>query len=173
MSIPTRRRLVLLTLSAVVAAVLPAYLRAYSVSGSSDAPTLLLGDTAIVSRAAYWVKLPYSTVKLLHFSHPKRGDLVQVSRPVRPFLALKRVIGVPGDTIEIRDNRVMIDGRSLPLKALPRKAFSWVPESHMMGSAAYDEDGHWVAFTSGAGKHRDVAAVRLNSDEYYLLGDNR
>jgi len=173
MPISTRRRLIYLTISAGVVLVLPAYLRAYSLSGSSDAPTLLLGDKAIVNQAAYWVKLPYSQIKLLHLSRPKRGDLVQVLRPDRPLLVLKRVIGLPGETIEIRDNRVLIDGQPLPLKALPGTDFSWVPKSHLMGNTVYDESGHWAAFTTGAGKYRDVASVRLRGDEYFLLGDNR
>ena len=94
-------------------------------------------------------------------------------RPDRHVLAFKRVIGLPGETIEMHDNRVTIDGRAIPLKALSRGDFSWVPESHTMGSTVYDEDGHWAAFTSGVGQFRDLAAVRLNSDEYFLLGDNR
>jgi hypothetical protein len=51
MSIPARRRLVIISISTVVLLILPAYLRAYTLSGPSDAPTLLLGDTAIVNEA--------------------------------------------------------------------------------------------------------------------------
>jgi signal peptidase I len=120
-----RRRIVLLTLATAAVLLLPVYLRAYSVSGSSDAPTLLLGDTAIVNQAAYWIKLPFSQLKLLHLACPKRGDLVQVLRPDRPLVTFKRVIGLPGETIEIHDNRVLIDGRTLPVKALPRGDFAW------------------------------------------------
>jgi signal peptidase I len=173
MPMPNWRRIVLLTLSTAAVLLLPVYLRAYSVSGSSDAPTLLLGDTAIVNQAAYWVNIPFSQIRLLHVSRPKRGDLVQVLRPDRPLLAFKRVIGLPGETIEMHDNRVMIDGRAIPLKALPRGNFSWVSGSHSMGGTVYDEDGHWAAFTSGFGQYRDLTSVRLKGDEYFLLGDNR
>jgi signal peptidase I len=158
---------------AVVIVLLPAYLRAYSVSGSSDAPTLLRGDKVIVNQAAYWLKLPYTQFKLFRISRPKRGDLVQVRRPDRLGLVFKRVIGLPEETIEIRDNRVIIDGQPLALKALSEMDFSWVPASHRMGNTVYDEDGHWVAFTPGAGEHRDFAPIRLRGNEYFLLGDNR
>jgi signal peptidase I len=172
MSIPARR-VILLTLSALVLLILPAYLRAYSVSGSSDAPTLLVGDKAIVNQAAYWINLPYTKIRLLHISRPKRGDLVQVLRPDRPDPAFKRVIGLPEETIGIRDNRVIIDGRLLPLRPLSGVNASWVPKSHGMGNTVYDEDGHWAAFTLGAGNYRDIASVHLKNDEYFLLGDNR
>lgn len=94
-------------------------------------------------------------------------------RPDKPVPAFKRVIGLPGETIEIRDNRVLIDGSEIPLRVLSRDNFSWVPESHKMGSAVYDEDGHWVAFTPGARQYRNLSAINLKGDEYFLLGDNR
>jgi len=173
MLLPKRRYLFLLTLAAAAVLILPAYLRAYTVSGASDAPTLLLGDTAIVNRAAYWVQLPYSRIRLFRVSRPKRGDLVQVLRPDRPLLVFKRVIGLPGETIEMRDNRIFVNGRVLPLTTLPAADFSWVPASHSMAGTVYDEDGHWAAFAAGAGEYRDLAPLRLNKDEYFVLGDNR
>lgn len=81
------RRHVVILGSVALFLTLPAYLRAYSLSGASDAPTLLYGDQAIVNQAAYWVKLPYSDVRLLHVSRPKRGDLVLVQRPDNPARA--------------------------------------------------------------------------------------
>src|SRR5271157_3258862 len=111
------RRLVILA-SAALFLILPGYLRAYSLSGTSGAPTLLLGDQAIVNQAAYWVRLPYVDMRLLQVSRPRRGDLVLVQRPDDPARACKRVIGLPGETIEMRDNCVLIEGRALPLKAL-------------------------------------------------------
>jgi signal peptidase I len=150
---------------------LPAYLKAYTLSGSSDAPTLLSGDTALVNQAAYWINVPYTQTRLIHISHPKRGDLVQVQRPDSPAKAFKRVIGLPGEVIEMRDNRVIVNGHVLPAVLL-QADFSWVPSTHRMASTVYDEDGHWAAF-SAAGYKRDFAPVLLKSDEYFLLGDNR
>ncbi len=169
----TRRRLIFLSLVVVVVVLLPAYLRAYSLSGASDAPTLLLGDKVVVNQAAYWLKLPYTHIKLLHVSRPKRGDMVLMRPPKSLLLIFKRVIGLPGETIEIRDNRVSVDGQPLPLRVLSRADFSWVPDSHHMGNTVYEEDGHWVAFTPGAGEHRTFDSIRLKSNEYFLLGDNR
>ena len=169
----TRSRRTLLTLLAAVVVLLPAYLRAYTLSGASDAPTLLLGDKVLVNQAAYWIKLPYTQVKLLHISRPKRGDLVLVKAPDVPGLIFKRVIGLPEETIEVRDNRVIVNGRPLPLKVLSARDFSWVPLNHRMGNTVYDEDGHWIACTPAAGEHRNFASIRLRNEEYFLLGDNR
>jgi signal peptidase I len=169
----SKRRLIVLSLLAAVIFVLPAYLRAYSLSGVSDAPTLLLGDKVLVNQAAYWIKLPYTGVKLIQVSRPRRGDMVLVRLPDLRIPVFKRIIGLPGETIEIRENSVLINGQPLSLKALSGKDFSWVPVSHHMGNTVYDEDGHWIAFTPGTGEHKNFAPIHLKSDEYFLLGDNR
>ena len=169
-----KRQLVVLSAALLVLAIVPAYLRAYNLTGGSDAPTLLRGDQAIVNHAAYRIYLPYTHIELCRIAQPRRGDLVLVQRPDNPARAFKRVIGLPGETIEMRDNRILIDGRMLPLTPLPRADFSWVPaERHKMGSTVFNEDGHWVAFTPGAGADRDMAPLRLAPGQYFLLGDNR
>ncbi len=42
-----------------------------------------------------------------------------------------------------------------------------------MGSSVFDEDGHWIAFTPGAGRWRDFGPIHLSGDQFFLLGDNR
>jgi len=172
MPVPTRR-LLAIAIPLVVLTIVPAYLRAYTLSGASDAPTLLLGDTAVVNQAAFWLKLPYTQVRLLRVAQPKRGDLVQILRPDRPLLVFKRVIGLPREVIQIRENQVIVDGQPLSLRPLPHTDFSWVPESHHMGSTVYQEDRHWVGFTPGTGEFRNYGPVELAADEFFLLGDNR
>lgn len=162
-----------LLISAIVLSVLPAYLRAISLSGASEAPTLLLGDTTIVNEAAYSVRLPYSKVKLLRIGSPKRGDMVQLRLLDRTSLGLKRVMGVPGETIEVRENRVIVNGQAIPVKTLNRADFAWVPEVHRIGSSVESEDGHWIAFTPGKSEYRNHPPIRLADGLYFLLGDNR
>ena len=143
------RRLLAVAVPLAVLATAPAYLHAYKLSGSSDAPTLLLGDLAVVNQASFRLKLPYTEVNLLRVAQPKRGDLVQILRPDRPLLVFKHVIGLPREVIEIRENQVAVNGQTLALRPLPPNDFSWVPESHHMGNHVYKEDLHWVAFTPG------------------------
>jgi signal peptidase I len=85
----------------------------------------------------------------------------------------KRVIGLPGETVEFRENRVVVDGRVLPLRPLSRAKFDWVTPINHIGSNVYDEDGHWISFTPGEGKYRNHQPVRLGPHEYFLVGDNR
>ena len=80
-------------------AILPAYLRAMTVSGPSDAPTLLLGDQVLVDMSAYQVNVPYTAISLWRRKGPDRGDMVMFNVPNRPNArGFKRLIGLPGDT---------------------------------------------------------------------------
>src|ERR1700733_9577536 len=80
-------------------AVLPTYLRAFKLVTPSMAPSINIGDSFLVNKAAYFV------------GSPKRGDMVQLVLPHNSFVVIKRVIGLPGETVEFRENRVLINGR--------------------------------------------------------------
>ncbi len=131
---------------------LPAYLQAYTLSGPSDIPTVLLGDKVVVNSAAYWLKLPYSSVRLFRTGSPKRGDFVLLHILNNPRLRsrfFKRVMGLPGETIEVRENRVIVNGRTVPVRDLNPADFAWVPKAHPIGSKVQDENGHWITFSPG------------------------
>jgi signal peptidase I len=155
---------------------IPAYLRAYTLAGPSDIPTVLLGDLVIVNTAAYRLSLPYSHVELFHTGRPKRGDFALVHLMNDPRLKaafFKRIIGLPGETIEIRENRVIINDRPIPVRELNVADFAWVPKAHPIGTVVQDEDGHWITFTPGKSEQRNHPPVHLSDREYFVLGDNR
>jgi len=85
----------------------------------------------------------------------------------------KRVMGLPGETIEIRENRIVINGRALPVTNLNPADFAWVPKTHPIGSTVQNEEGHWITFTPGASEHRNYPPIRLAESQYFVLGDNR
>lgn len=172
----SKRNFRALSLVTIGLALLPAYLRAYVLAGPSDIPTVLLGDKVIVNHAAYSLKLPYSDVRAFRTGSPSRGDFVLLRLSDHPRLKspfFKRIIGLPGERVEVRDNQVMVDGRKLSLKALNPTDFAWVPRNHPIGSEVQDEDGHWITFTPGKGEFRNHGPVQLRAQEYFVLGDNR
>jgi len=87
----------------------------FAVPGGSMAPTLLEGDVVAVSRLAYGVKLPFSGLTLLPFTSPRRGDVVVFSDPRdRSRRMVRRVIGLAGDVVELREQRLFIGGVAQP-----------------------------------------------------------
>jgi signal peptidase I len=155
---------------------IPAYLHAYVLSGASDIPTVLLGDKVVVNHAAYELRLPYSQVPLFRTGLPKRGDFILLRLNNHPRLKaafFKRIMGLPGEVIEMRENRIIVNGRPIPVRELNPADFAWVPRAHPIGSVVADEDGHWITFTPGKAEQRNHPPVRLADREYFVLGDNR
>src|SRR5580693_8030472 len=67
-------------------------------------PTILEGDRIFVNKLAYDLKVPFTTAHLLTWSDPKRSDVVILFSPADGERLVKRVVAVPGDTIELRNN---------------------------------------------------------------------
>jgi signal peptidase I len=82
------------------------------------------------------------------------------------------VIGVPGDTVEMADNRVIVNGSALPMHELNRANFGWVAPENRIGSVVAEEAGHLIAFTPGT-PYDSHAPVHVGAGEYFMLGDNR
>lgn len=154
-------------------AIVPSYLRAYKVSTPSETPSINIGDSLLVNKAAYNLRLPYSRVTLVRTASPKRGDMVLLALPGGTHVGPKRVMGLPGETIEFRENRVLINGHMLPLAPLNRADFNWVAPANKIGSGVYNEDGHWISFTPGKCQCRNHQPVTLNEHQYFFVGDNR
>lgn len=110
---------------------------------------------------------------MLHMGSPRRGDIVQALLPAHIGIAIKRVMGLPGETIEVRDNRVIIDGRPLPVQPFDGGVFAGVRAAHKMGSTVVLEEGHMIAFTPGKSEYRNCLPVKLGPADYFLMGDNR
>src|SRR5258708_28400396 len=138
-------------------AVLPSYLWPYSLTGASEAPSILVHDTFVVNRAAYDFRLPYSHITLFRTGTPHRGDIVQAYLPAAIGLGLKRIVGLPGETVEVRENRVIVDGRPLPVETLDSAGFAWVPAGHRLGSPVAREAGHLAAGPPAVERDRNSA----------------
>jgi signal peptidase I len=160
----------------VVLGLLPAYIGAYTISGSSDAPTLLLGDKVWVLRGAYDIRIPYFDRVLLTRGQRTLGDLVQVASPKDGRQILKRVVALPGDWVSMQQHRLRINGVLLEYAATDGAAFRSVsPENHL-GSVIETEmlgsHAHLITFTPGSARNSFVE-VLVPPDHFFLLGDNR
>lgn len=171
-----KRKKLLLVLGPIgLVALLPAYLAALTVAGPSEAPTLLLGDRVLVNKAAYGLNVPYTQVPLLKMATPRRGDLVLFFVPNRGYEGIKRVVALPGDTVEMRENQLYLNGEPVAQNPLERGKFDrWVPAVHHLGSVvARESSGNWITYTPGKSSLRSFAQQTVPEGHYFLLGDHR
>ena len=88
-------------------------IQAYKIPSGSMKPTLQIGDHILVSKFNYGIKLPWIRSTLIPIGAPKRGDIVVFIYPEdRSKDFIKRLIGLPGDKIEVRDKKILVN--SLP-----------------------------------------------------------
>ncbi|MCF8048833.1 MAG: signal peptidase I, partial [Desulfarculaceae bacterium] len=135
------------------ALVLSAVLRAGVVQASwvpsgSMEPTLLPGDHMLVNKLCYDIKLPFTEVVLLPVGDPQRGDVVVFANPAgHGSDFVKRIVGLPGETVQMRGKVLYIDG-----KPLVQDWGRYAPRSHM-------------------GEH--FGPVKVPPGSYFMMGDNR
>jgi signal peptidase I len=87
----------------------------FRIPSDSMMPTLLDGDFIIVNKYAYGLRLPVINRKVIPIGEPQRGDVVVFRYPVDPSTNfIKRLVGLPGDRVEVHDNLILINGKPVP-----------------------------------------------------------
>src|SRR5262249_22676420 len=81
----------------------------YKVPSGSMEPTVKTGDHVVVNKAAYGIRIPTTSDWVVRYGDPQRGDIV-VLEADEPTILLKRVVAVGGDTVEVKNGQVFIDG---------------------------------------------------------------
>ncbi len=132
------------------------------VPSGSMRPTIIEGDRIFVNKMAYDVRLPFTHVSLVHVADPQRGDIALFDSSVADKRLIKRVIGVPGDVVQMRRNRLIINGVPVAYSTVQGRQVEHLPEvSHMVDTAE---------------RHRgfgDFGPVQVPPDQYLMLGDSR
>ena len=128
--------------------------QAFKIPSGSMEPTLLVGDHILVNKFIYGVKLPLIRNTIIPVSQPKRNDVIVFIYPVdksKDFI--KRVIGLPGDKVEILGHKVLINGK------------------------AFDDKYGYFAPDEGNASHQNnatkIGPILVPEGQYFVMGDNR
>ncbi len=140
-----------------------------SISGASMLPTLVDGDKVWVNKLAYDVKVPFTDVTLAKLSDPTRGDIVIIDSAQARKRLVKRIVGVPGDQVEIQNNALIINGDSVDYEVLSRDGGAMIIEEALPGR------NHQVRLTQYLmnASSRSYGPVVVPENRYFVLGDNR
>lgn len=140
----------------VLAIILALFIRtfivqAFFIPSGSMLDTLQIGDRLLVNKFLYGIKIPFTDKYLVRFSDPQRGDIIVFRYPEDPSVDfIKRIVGVPGDVLFMKDNVLYRNGKP-------------VDEPFVRHS----EPG------SNPLARRNFDAVVVPEDEYFVMGDNR
>ncbi len=140
-------------------------------------PTILEGDRIFVNKLAYGLRVPFTNWEVAHWSSPTRGEVVVFRSPVDGQRLVKRVIGLPGDTVALRSNVLLVNGTPasyLPLGASTGAALPGTQLPHTFATESFATGPkHVVMSTPVLPAMRNFGPVTVPADQYFVLGDNR
>lgn len=155
----------------------------FRIPSSSMMPTLLIGDFILVNKFSYGVRLPVLNTKLIEVGSPKRGDVVVFKYPGRgptdPKRGedyIKRVVGIPGDTIEYRGKVIHVNGE--PVAQIDPESYVGVGQgANMTGAERRTElvNGiqHDILVNRENWSSMDAGPFTVGQNQYFVMGDNR
>jgi signal peptidase I len=143
----------------------------FRIPSDSMMPGLLAGDFIFVSKFSYGLRLPVINSKVIATSDPKRGDVVVFRLPANPSVNyIKRLMGLPGDHVVVQNDRVTINGQTMPLQM----DGTYNEHGYQDAQLATEDLGtvkHTVMFLPGY-LPRDFDGV-VPAGHYLFMGDNR
>jgi signal peptidase I len=140
-------------------------------------PTILEGDRVFVNKLAYDLKVPFTTWHLAKWANPERGDIVVFFSPHDEARVVKRVIGLPGDTIELRNEKLVVNGEAVDYGPLETGISDQLPEAEkrqsLFATEWLPERPHAVMAIPGISAKRSFGPVVVPEGHYFMMGDNR
>jgi signal peptidase I len=144
----------------------------FRIPSASMMPGLVDGDFIFVNKFSYGLRLPVLNTKVVSVDEPTRGDVVVFRLPSSPSINyIKRLVGLPGDHVVVRDNRVFINGMPIPLAADGTYMGGYGFTGAALGTERFGDTEHVVMFATGRAATDFEATVPQGM--YFFMGDNR
>lgn len=164
------------------------FIQAFKIPSESMQNTLLVGDHLFVNKAAYGFRIPFTNVRFGELSPIKKGDIIVFQFPAKDRSQIncgesqygrdfvKRVIGLPGDTVEVKERELFVNGEKVPLQGYERyeniQREAYQPEEDL---ELYQKvwENHQLDNYYGIYLRDNFGPVTVPENHYFGMGDNR
>jgi len=140
----------------------------YTVPTGSMQPTIQEGDRVVVNKMAYDIRLPFTEWSLLRLNLPQRGEIAVFESKATDMRLIKRIIGLPGDVVSMKNEIIKINGETLTYKPVSQNA-SIQSSIETIGVITH----HINIDTSKSNNLSNFSPITVPAGHYLVLGDNR
>ncbi len=143
----------------------------FRIPSSSMVPTLLIGDFIFVNKFNYGLRLPVLNTKILDVGDPKRGDVVVFRLPSEPSVNyIKRLVGLPGDTVKYVNGRLFINEKPIDIEAVG----PYAGDGQENASLFREQLGSgWHELLHMPGRPSRQGTFIVPAGHFFMMGDNR
>ena len=162
----------------------------FKIPSGSMIPTLEVGDFILVNKFAYGIRLPVINKKIIEVGNPKRGDVMVFRYPEDPSLDyIKRVVGLPGDTVAYQNKRLTINGAEVPVSRIgdyfhPERVYYSEQFVEKLGDVehrilndtdapAFVPDAVQFPYRENCTYNAAGVICKVPEGHYFMMGDNR
>ncbi len=143
----------------------------FRIPSSSMVPTLLVGDFIFVNKYIYGLRLPVLNTEVWEIDDPQRGDVIVFRLPSDPSTNyIKRLVGLPGDTVTYRNRRLFINGKIVASESAGKYRGEG-QRGALLYNETLDETEHEILLMPGRPGMEGTYVVP--ADHYFMMGDNR
>lgn len=162
----------------------------FKIPSGSMIPTLLVGDFILVNKFTYGIRLPVINTKIIDINEPQRGDVMVFRYPEDPSLDyIKRVVGMPGDTVAYQDKKLSINGKAVEMNQVadflhPERLYYSQQYTEKLGDVDHRvlNDADAPAYIPGVSSfpyrenctyNASGVICKVPDGHYFMMGDNR
>jgi len=136
-------------------------------------PTIQEGDRVVVNKLAYDLKVPFTTTEIAKWSDPKRGDIVVLFSPEDGTRLVKRVVAIPGDKLELRNEQLFVNGQAATWKSLGQQFDMQQGQTMILQESLLGITHKVMLSPMYGGEKSTFGPLTVPQGYYFVMGDNR